>query len=1592
MKRKVLSLLVVMAMLLGVAMPAFATEEDATQEIQCKTYLTEEAVFDGTVGTRVSVPSEDVSFWNGLGSATWTATFKTSSTSLQSLMVINGPDDDRNYISFYLNSGNRLGVEIRDGANNDHRYVNVDNFADGEWHTATFTVSKNQYYKFYLDQELVLNLPVATTNFTQNLSWTPSSVTFGGAERAGSNPNNYLFTGSIKNVKMYNGALGEEDILIDHGYVPVEMMDPAFQYGHMDFDGTNEALVFADEAVDTLKAMDKGTLSIVYKLDESAYGSTIVGLLSLSHKEGTNDYGTLYLKPKDDKIGIEVRGGSSKEFPLPEGSTLKDGKWHTVTYVYTGTENIVYFDGAQIGAADFNGLFSNASWAAQANAVTIGGMRRTGSNNTWPFNGSINRLEIYTEPASAEQVAVLHANTNAADQSAYGADTFKTQEIGLFDMGDFDAFNYRIPALVTLPDGTLLAAADQRNQHWNDNGNIDSVVRRSTDGGKTWSDITDVLDLKSQPYNTSTQSAFNIDPSLLVETQGEHKGRVWMLVDMYPECSGTVSSQAGSGYTEIDGRQYLSLYDKDGALYTVREEGKVYNSNGELTDYVVKQDVQPPYHELGDLYQNGEYVGNIYLKSQNTNHDTAPLTVYVTSYLWLTYSDDSGLTWSKPVDLNPMVKEDWMRFCGSGPGVGLQLQNGTLMFPIYYTTKNAGGGIGFQSSANIYSTDGGLTWQRGESPNDGRINSSGEETNSKNPSGVSELTESQIVQLNNGHLMQFMRNYGGNGKVVYSISTDNGLTWGPVVDTTATEVYCQLSVVRYPELVDGKEIVVLSNPGGSGRNNGTLRIGEIQEDDSVIWTSTKMFCPGNYAYSCLTVMADGSLALAYEHENTIKFTSFNLEYIKDQVNLLNPGVTSVTKEVVKAEGNPENQIFPGDTLLFHVTTDQTVFTMGNPQLRFQIGGQNRLAEYASGGLGDKELTFQYVVREGDEGLLSFRPKIVWDARNSVQNVYGLDITSWDDVFSLGYVGKDPSIADNDIPLDNITATAGNNQSGQGPEKAFDRDSTTLWHTVWGGSPREQHYITVDLGDVYAVDGLRYQPRQEGGINGIITKYRIEVSMDGVSFTPVATGDWAGDNQWKNASFTPATARYVKLVSLESLSQEAGHEYTSAAEIRVTGSKDLPDEEAPTAPANVKAEDITQTEATITWEASSDNVGVTGYIVKNGETVVATLDADVLSYRATGLTAGTENTFAVYATDAAGNVSAAGSVTFYTEELSSQANKSTLETVLKLAQIHVNNGDVDKLVPSAREQFLKTLAGAQEIFDSQTSTQNQVDQAWKDLLLAIQGLGFVPGEKGELISLISRAEGLDLNDYQDGAEKEAFLTALADAKAVQDDEDAMEADIVKVKEALQSAMDRLVPIPEAGDKTELKKVIDLADSYDLNQYVQDEAAISGFKSALAAAHAVYDKEGAAQGEIDAAKITLINAMDKLQLRADKTNLNEWLEKLESIDLSQYTTESANAVREAIASARALAAQDLGKDEAYLIDAQIEKMKAAVNGLQPVSKEPGKGTEEEEPGQTGSGGQTDTQKKPATGDSAPFAALTLLAAATAGTLLALNKHRK
>ena len=64
----------------------------------------------------------------------------------------------------------------------------------------------------------------------------------------------------------------------------------------------------------------------------------------------------------------------------------------------------------------------------------------------------------------------------------------------IFKSGEEGYSNYRIPAVITAADGTLLAFCEARKDHRGDSGNIDLILKRSEDDGATWSSFQVVWD------------------------------------------------------------------------------------------------------------------------------------------------------------------------------------------------------------------------------------------------------------------------------------------------------------------------------------------------------------------------------------------------------------------------------------------------------------------------------------------------------------------------------------------------------------------------------------------------------------------------------------------------------------------------------------------------------------------------------------------------------------------------------------------------------------------------------------------------------------------------------------------------------------------------------------------------------------------------------------------------------------------------------------------------------------------------------------------------------------------------------------------
>ncbi|NIK75337.1 sialidase-1 [Paenibacillus castaneae] len=426
---------------------------------------------------------------------------------------------------------------------------------------------------------------------------------------------------------------------------------------------------------------------------------------------------------------------------------------------------------------------------------------------------------------------------------------------------------YRIPSMITTSKGTVIAGIDARIVDQTDNPNqIDATIRRSEDHGKTWGPVQKLVAFAGEGLD----GAAAIDTSLL---EDEETGTIFMLYMHTPGGIGLWASESGIGF-DSDGRR--KLFDQEGNMYLLSEDGEVSDSEGNGTHYTVDKN--------GYVFKGEEAKGNIYYKKGSDPNES--LLEARTSFLQIIQSEDDGLTWSKPRELNLMVKEEWMRFIGSGPGCGIQLKHsekaGRLLFPLYFSNE-----AGHLSCACMYSDDHGATWQRGESPNDGR-ELDGEVLSAKTISeGKQYLTESQVIELPTGELKYYLRNHYGLQRTAVTTSTDGGETWGEVTfDMALVDPICQSSVVLYPDQGDGKVRVLFSNPDDEKtRIKGTVR---LSEDGGNTWPYSKVIEDGYYGYSCLTVLKNGDIGVLYErvydysdwNNMDIQFGAFTLDWLK----------------------------------------------------------------------------------------------------------------------------------------------------------------------------------------------------------------------------------------------------------------------------------------------------------------------------------------------------------------------------------------------------------------------------------------------------------------------------------------------------------------------------------------------------------------------------------------------------------------------------------------------------------------------------------------------------------------------------------------
>lgn len=216
-------------------------------------------------------------------------------------------------------------------------------------------------------------------------------------------------------------------------------------------------------------------------------------------------------------------------------------------------------------------------------------------------------------------------------------------------------------------------------------------------------------------------------------------------------------------------------------------------------------------------------------------------------------------------------------------------------------------------------------------------------------------------------------------------------------------------------------------------------------------------------------------------------------------------------------------------------------------------------------------------------------------------------------------------------LDRTGWTASSNpSSGDVAANLLDGNMSSRWSTGTAMAPGQS--IVVDMQSAKNISKIVMD--STGSDQDYARGYDVYVSNDGTNWgTAISSG--TGSGPIITVNFPTQTSRYIKVVQTGSVSN-----WWSILEFNVFGSAGPVDTVAPTIPVNVMATATSNSQINLSWTASTDNIGVSGYDIYRNGVIVGSSTAT--TYNDIGLTPATTYNYFIKAKDAAGNISVASS--------------------------------------------------------------------------------------------------------------------------------------------------------------------------------------------------------------------------------------------------------------------------------------------------------------------------------------------------------------
>ncbi|WP_304960560.1 beta-N-acetylglucosaminidase domain-containing protein [Thomasclavelia cocleata] len=235
----------------------------------------------------------------------------------------------------------------------------------------------------------------------------------------------------------------------------------------------------------------------------------------------------------------------------------------------------------------------------------------------------------------------------------------------------------------------------------------------------------------------------------------------------------------------------------------------------------------------------------------------------------------------------------------------------------------------------------------------------------------------------------------------------------------------------------------------------------------------------------------------------------------------------------------------------------------------------------------------------------------------------------------------------------------------------------------------------------------------------------------------------------------------------------------------------------------------------------------------------------------------------------------------------ETDKAALSIAINNAE-SVTQEQLDKVVPAVVNEFKAALENAKTVYDNDSASQEEIDNATSRLIRVMHMLEFYKGDKTALSIAIEMAEAVTQEqlDKVVPAVVVEFKAALENAQDVYDDENALQDDIDDAFERLANAMHMLEFYK--GDKTALQKLMNQIADLTASDYI--ESTWNALQAVLPSVNEVLDNENAMQDEIDEVYTELVKAFVNLRLKPNKDLLQDLINKANGLNRANYSAAS------------------------------------------------------------------------------------------------------